>query len=94
MTLNIQIITSIFSFLFGIFFYIFLKVNSKIIYNTNEIIKIFGTTLVVLISIMVYFLILKKLNDALFHPYHLLLIITSFSLTYYLHQNIVKHLKK
>ncbi len=94
MTLSIQITTSLFSFLYGIIFYLFLKLNSKMIYNSNKTIKHLGTMLVITITMMIYFLILKKLNDALFHPYHLILIVTGYYLTYYLYQKIVKHLKK
>lgn len=94
MNLNLQIITSVFSFLFGMVFSLFLRVNYKIVYNSHKLIKILGTSLVVIISVMAYFLLLQKLNNALFHPYHLLLLIIGFTFGHYLEQKIVKHLKK
>ena len=94
MALNLQIITSIFSFLFGMFFSLFLRVNYKIVYNSHKVIKFFGTFLVVMITVMAYFLLLQKLNNALFHPYHLILLIIGFTLGHYLEQKIVKHFKK
>lgn len=94
MSLYLQIITSVFSFLFGMAFSLFLKINYKIIYNSHKIIKILGTFLVVMISMMTYFLLLQKINNALFHIYHLFLLILGFSLSNFLLQKIVKRLKK
>ena len=94
MDLNLQIITAIFSFIFGIIFSLFLKVNYKIIYNSNKFIKILGTTLVVMISVMAYFLLLQKLNNALFHFYHLILLVLGFISSHLPARKIVKRLKK
>ena len=94
MDLHLQIITSVFSFVFGILFSLFLRVNYKIIYNSHKFIKLLGTFLVVIISVMSYFLLLQKLNNALFHPYHLILLIIGFMTSHLLEQKIVKRLKK
>ncbi len=75
MNLYIQIISLLFSFGFGIFFSCFVYFNRKIIYNDNVFIKLFGTFLVVLIGMLLYFIILRKINYGIFHPY-LLLVMT------------------
>lgn len=60
MTLKVQVMSLIISFLYGIFFSIFLNLNYKIIYNNNKIYKIGGTFLFVLVNVLLYFLIIKK----------------------------------
>ncbi len=94
MSLQVQITTAIFSFIFGMLFSFFLRINYKIVYNSHKAIKLLGTFLVVIIAVMAYFLLLQKLNNALFHPYHLLLVIIGFIVSHFLEQKIVKHLKK
>ncbi len=86
MSLDIQIITLLVSFLFGIFFALTLKINKKIIYNKNKIIKITGTFLIMLINTLIYFIILKNINNAQTHPYELLMIIFG----YYIFQKVTK----
>lgn len=94
MSLNLQIITSVFSFLFGILFSVFLRINYKIVYNSNVIIKILGTFLVMIIAVMSYYLLMHKLNYAMFHPYHLIFLIFGFVFSHCLEQKIVKIIKK
>ena len=90
MDLKTQIFALLFSFLYGIFFSLFINVNHKIIYNSKKWIKFLGTFLVVLISVLIYFILLKEINNAVFHPYCLIMLIGG----YYLEQVIAKHFKK
>lgn len=90
MDLQTQIITLIFSFFYGIFFSLFISVNQKIIYHDKKWIKLLGTFLVILISVLVYFILLKKINFAAFHPYCLLVL----GLGFYLEKRIAKHTRK
>lgn len=78
MTLNIQIHSLIFSFVFGIFFSLFINLNHKIIYNSHLIIKLIGTTLVIFSSVLAYFIMLLYINNGTFHPYELLMIVLGF----------------
>lgn len=89
MPLNIQIISLVFSFLFGIFFSLFLNINHKIIYNDKKIIKLIGTTLVIFSSVLLYFIMLRKINNASFHPYELIMIVLGFYL-----ENLIKKIIK
>ena len=78
MTLDIQIVSLLFSFLFGISFSLFIRVNEKILYNKIIIIKYLGSILVIFVSVLSYFIILRKINNSIFHPYLLIMIIIGF----------------
>ena len=80
MNLKIQIISLLFSFLFGIFFSLFLKINNKIIYNNFLLIRFIGSFFVVLVSVLTYFIFLQKINNSYFHPYLLFMIILGYFL--------------
>ena len=80
MILSIQLKLILFSFLYGIFFSIFLKLNKKIVYNENKFIKIFSTILFIIVSVLLYFVILLKLNYAILHIYSLIMIVIGFIL--------------
>ena len=87
MNLIIQIKLIIFSFVFGIFFNLFLNINCKFIYSYNTFIKIISSFLFVLINIILYFIVLNKINNGIFHIYSLLIIL----LTYLLIEKVKKH---
>lgn len=78
MTLKIQIISLIVSFLYGIFFSFLLNINYKLIYNNNKFIKIIGTLIFVLFNSLLYFLILLKINNGIVHIYCILALIIGF----------------
>ena len=82
MILKLQIITSLLSLGFGLFYYLMLKLNSKFLYNSkyNLIINILFTC----DNVLLYFILLKKINNGLFHPYLLITIILGFILGWYI----------
>ena len=90
MNLQLQIITLIASFLYGFFFGLFINVNYKIIYNQKKYIKYIGSALVIIISTLLYFIILQKINYAYFHQYCIIML----TIGYVLYNLIVKHFKK
>lgn len=63
--LSIQIKMIIFSVLYGITLYFFLNTFKKIIYNKNKKVKIIFTISFFLVNSVLYFLILKKINNAI-----------------------------
>ena len=87
MNLITQIKLIIFSFVFGVFFNIFLNINCKFIYSYNRFIKIISSLLFVLINVLLYFICLNKINNGIFHIYSLLIIL----LTYILIERLKKH---
>ena len=78
MTLKIQIISLIVSFLYGIFFSFLLNINYKIIYNENKFKKIIGTFLFIIFNSLLYFYILLKINNGIVHIYCIFSIITGY----------------
>lgn len=94
MNLNIQITSLIISFIFGILFSIFLKANYKILYSKYKIIKYIGSLLIIIISELLYFITMQKINNSAFHPYLLLAIISGFVLENKVYNTFVKKHKK
>ena len=78
MILKLQILSLIFSFIFGFSFSLFLKLNDKIIHSKFKIIKYIGSFLIVLIGTISYFLGLQKINNSNFHLYLLIMIIIGY----------------
>ena len=89
MDLSIQIKTLLFSLLFGFVFNIFVTLLNKFIYNKKKVIQIVSTLILTLFSTITYFVILQKLNEAIIHPYFLLMFILGFCFS-----NVVKKLLK
>lgn len=88
MNLDTQIITLVFSLLYGCFFCLTLSVSYKIIYNTSFIFKLIGTFIFVLFHVLLYFLVLQKINYGIVHIYSVLCLIVGYIITY----NVQKHL--
>ena len=82
--LNTQIYTIIFSFLFGIFFFLLINLNYKFIYSKNKFIKIFSTILIIILSVIIYFIGIMKISYGVFHIYSIFCILTSYILLSYL----------
>ena len=74
--LNIQINSIIFSFLYGSFFSILLNINYKYIYYSKGIKKILINLFFVIDNILLYFIILRYINNGIFHFYFLNILTT------------------
>ncbi len=98
MTLQIQIQTLLFSFLFGICFSACLTFNYKLIYHEKKRYKITATFLFVIGGILLYFIGIRRVNEGIFHPYSALMIIAGFCFEHFIHtfliQKIALHKKK
>ena len=94
MNIKLQIITLIVSFFYGIFFSFFLSLNYKFIYSDKKIIKIIISFLVVIINVLLYFIILRKINYGIFHIYEIFSLILGFLLENWLSGIIAKKLNK
>lgn len=90
MSLVIQIKTIIYSFFFGIYFCLFIKFSKKIIYHKKRIIKIIGTFLITLFNFLLYFLLLQKINNGVFHIYEFLCVCIGYILTFFIAPKIKK----
>lgn len=94
MKLNVQINLLVFSFFFGFVFSILLNINYKFIYNSNKFIKFISSFLLILGAVLSYFIGIKKINNAILHPYSGLMIIIGFLLDTILFKFIANKLKK
>ena len=92
MNLHVQIMTLLFSFLYGIFFSVFLTLNYKLIYNDTRIYRIIITFLFVTANVLIYFLILRKINNGVFHVYEILMIAFGFYVEKVLNKIIKKNI--
>ena len=69
MVLNIQILSLVVSFLYGIFFYVLLDINYKFLISSNWFIKILSSLIFVLVNTLLYFIILVYINHGYIHIY-------------------------
>ena len=82
--LKIQVYTILFSFLFGIFFFLLVNLNYKFIHSKNKFIKIFSTILIIILSVIIYFIGIMKISYGVFHIYSIFCILASYILLSYL----------
>ncbi len=82
MTLSIQIISMILSFLYGIVFSFLLNVNYHILFTGKRLFRVVSNLLFVLDMALLYFLLMKKVNNGIIHPYFYLLIFIGFVLAF------------
>ncbi len=94
MNLKTQVALIVFSFFYGFFFSIFLNINYKFIYSSNQFIKFLSSFLVIIISVLVYFVSIKKINNAILHPYSIIMVIVGFFVDICMNRIIAKKLKK
>lgn len=80
MELHVQLLSFGVSFCYGIFFYLLLELNSRILYSSHKSIKVVGSILFVLFHVLLYFLILMKINYGYVHIYFFLCILGGYLL--------------
>lgn len=78
MDIYTQIKTIIFSFIYGMFFFFFLGLNYKFLIGNKKFLKILLTFLFTCVNVLLYFIILKKINYGVFHIYEVLAIVIGF----------------
>lgn len=94
MELRLQIITIIYSFIYGIFFAFMLNIFHKYVYSNKLLTKILFTFIFTITNSILYFLILNKINNGIIHYYSLIFIILGFSIENRLKSIIEKKFKK
>lgn len=70
-----QIIVLLFSFIYGFLFYSFLKLNEAIIKRKNKSARSLITIMFMYNVVLIYILIVFKINNGNFHPYFFIMII-------------------
>lgn len=94
MNINIQIYSLLFSFLYGIIFYILLEINYNILFEGKIIYRIIISFLFVIVLSLVYFLILLKINNGVLHLYFFLLMFTGYLLSFVIYKKLIVKRKK
>ena len=82
MTLQTQIISSIFSFGYGIFFSLLLNINYNIIFSGPRYLRLLSNFFFLSDMALLYFLLMKKINYGILHPYFYLLLFLGFLITF------------
>ncbi len=93
MDIQVQILCFIVSFIYGVFYNLISKLNYKIIENKNVFLKIVITSIFIFNSIILYLIILYKINFAIYHIYFLFILILGYIFSSRMCKYIVK-LKK
>lgn len=94
MDLHTQVITLIFSFGYGFFFSLLLDIIHNYLFSKKTWAQILLSFLFVMINASIYFIILLKLNNAILHPYYMIIFILGFFVFLFLKKKIVKRFKK
>ena len=93
MSLSEQIISMIFSFIYGIVISVLYNFNYNLLFSKRTIFKVIFNLLFVFDLVLLYFLIIKKINGGIIHPYFYLLItlgfISCFSISKGLRKNLI-----
>ena len=82
--LKIQIISILFSFVFGFVFYILVFLNRYVLFNVKKYIQIVSTFLFMFDMSLLYFICIKFINNGIMHPYFLLSFLFGFWLCFLL----------
>ena len=86
MSADIQLICIIISFLYGLFIKVLNIFNNKLIKNNNKYLNIISNFIYVYIIVLLYVIIIYKINLGIFHVYFLIIMLFG----YYLMSKYVK----
>lgn len=89
MILKIQIFSLLYSFIYGIIFYILLEVNQNFLYEGKIVYRIIISFLFVIFISLLYFLILIKINNGILHLYFFLTMFTGYLLSFVIYKKLI-----
>ena len=78
MGLKEQVLAIFFSFIFGSLLSCLYNFNYKLLFNKRKIVKIIFNIIFIFDLVLIYFLVMRKINNAIIHPYFYLLIALGF----------------
>ena len=94
MRLDIQIFSLLYSFGYGIVFYVLLEFNHKLLYEGKLFYRIVISFLFVIFASLLYFIILLKINNGILHLYFFISIFTGYLLSFVIYRKLVVKYKK
>ena len=92
MILKIQILSLVYSFFYGVLFYVLLEVNHKFIYDGRIIYRVIISFFFIILMSLLYFFALIKINNGILHLYFYMSLLTGYLLTFVIYRKI--HCKK
>ena len=90
MSLKVQILSFVFSFVYGFLFSGMVKINYNVLFLAKKRIQIFGNFLFLLDMALCYFLIIRYINEGILHIYFLVLFLTGWYMGNFLLDRIIK----
>ncbi len=93
MDYKIQLLSFLFSFLFGIFFFITNYFNKKLITNKRMFFQYIITFLYIINIVLFYILVLYKINRGVFHIYFLIMVLLGYLFATWLEKYVKKSVK-
>lgn len=90
MGLKSQIYSLFFSFVFGIFFYLFLELCGNYLYSKKIVVRYIFSLLFSLFFSLLYFMILLRINNGILHMYFFLTILLGYVISKYIYRLFVK----
>lgn len=93
MSLSEQFLSIGFSFIYGVVLSFLYNFNYNLLFNKEKVFKFVFNILFVLDLVLIYFLIIKKINGGIIHPYFYLLIILGFVSCFDVSKKLRKFLK-
>ena len=88
MNLKIQIISLLFSFFYGVIFFVLLEINHKLLYEGKILFRIIISFLFVIFMSLLYFLGLIKINNGIIHLYFYMVLFTGYLLSFVIYSKI------
>ena len=88
MILKVQIFSILYSFFYGILFFILLEVNYKLLYSGKLLYRIIISFLFVIFISLLYFWGLLKVNNGIIHVYFLIAMFTGYLLSFVIYKKI------
>lgn len=88
-----QIIVLLFSYFYGFFFFYLAYINKKIIDKKNKIYRSLITTLFMYNIVLIYIIIIYKINNGKFHIYFFIMIIIGFITSIKFQKKLLKNVK-
>lgn len=80
MDYKLQLLSFVVSFIFGIVFYLGNRLNSYLIKNEKEIFKYINTFLFIIDFVLLYIVLIYKVNQGIFHIYFIIIAVLGYIL--------------
>lgn len=89
MILKVQIYSLMFSFFYGIFFYVLLEVNHRFLYSGKVFYRIVISFLFSVFVSLLYFIVLMRINNGILHLYFFLSMFTGYLLSFVIYRKLI-----